>query len=152
MRCKMKPEDKVTSPGLSKRLVENGIVIETERTWCIGEDHNWLSDLSPKAEKHIAKINNKYHTLDKLKNAYPAPDIHELLQVLPRDIKGHWLLINTWLEDYQVSYYDDGIWRPDWLYSTRNESLPNALAELILHPEVIEHVKGGMKDEATVKK
>ncbi len=81
----MKPEDKVCTLEQAKRLVELGVVLETEKYWC---------DLKP------WQLKQRYHSKSLLKKGVilPAPDVAELGDILPVEI---------WENDKCIFQFDD---------------------------------------------
>jgi hypothetical protein len=123
-------ESLVLSKDLSQKLVEEGIVLDTEFWWV-----NIMQDGYP-PRFDIREKGAWLETSASIK--YPAPLTDELLRVMP--MKNNNLRISAEDAGYWVDFAVTGPGA-----SIFANTLPNALGSLILVPEVLAVVKQNMK-------
>lgn len=117
-------EQNYTSPEVSKKLVENGIVLETDAVWV-----KWYFDGSTLNDRNPYEWRLVYKSLVEAdRETIPACSFAELQRELPSLIHKHQLTIKSEVSKVIVGYSC----REDWLYYVRNTNPADALAELLM--------------------
>ena len=111
----------VTSLEIAKQLAEAGIVIESEYWWVEDNPEDWT--LVPKGWTNIEMSRPK---------KYPAPIATELLERLPAMVNGLKFQINRLPKGEYWASYDTFSDEVIDCYLETNQSLPDALALLLI--------------------